>query len=112
VEVGSTIRVEVSNGSLIEEEEEEQTTTVPWGLTNQEQGYARGQLQAAELTPVVQEAPSDTVPEGTVISVDPGEGSEVPVGSEVTLVVSTGPEEEPGGDPSDDPSGDGGGIFE
>jgi membrane peptidoglycan carboxypeptidase len=112
VEVGSTIRVEVSNGSLIEEEEEEQTTTVPWGLTNQEQGYAQGQLQAAELTPVVQEAPSDTVPEGTVISVDPGEGSEVPVGSEVTLVVSTGPEEESGDDPSDDPSGDAGGIFE
>jgi membrane peptidoglycan carboxypeptidase len=109
VEVGSTIRVEVSNGSLIEEEEE--TTTVPSGLTNQPQGHAQGQLQAAGLTPVVQEAPSDTVPEGTVISVDPGEGSEVPVGSEVTLVVSTGPEES-GDDPSDDPSGDGGGIFE
>jgi len=79
---------------------------VPSGLTNKNQGYARGQLQAAELTPVVQEAPSDTVPKGTVISVDPGEGSEVPVGSEVTLVVSTGPEES-GDDPSDDPSGDG-----
>jgi membrane peptidoglycan carboxypeptidase len=107
VEVGSTIRVEVSNGSQVEEEE---TTTVPWGLTNQDQGYAEGQLESAELTPVVQEASSDTVPEGRVISVDPGEGSEVPVGSEVTLVVSTGPEEG-GGDPTGEPSGDGSGIF-
>jgi penicillin-binding protein 1A len=107
VEVGTTIQVQVSNGSAAEEE----TTTVPWGLTNQDQGSAEGQLQAAELTPVVQEQASDTVPEGRVISVNPGEGEEVPVGSEVTLVVSTGPEEG-GGDPSDDPSdGNGGGIF-
>nr|BFF19571.1 hypothetical protein GCM10025730_30920 [Promicromonospora thailandica] len=108
VPAGSTIRVEVSNGALVEEEEEE-TTQVPWGLTNQDQGDAAAQLESAGLTPVVQEAPSDSVPEGRVISVDPGEGSEVPVGSEVVLVVSTGPEE---GDPSDDPSDDGGGgIF-
>jgi penicillin-binding protein 1A len=106
VPINSTIKVEVSNGSGAEEE----TTTVPWGLTNQEQGYAEDQLEAAELTPVIQEAPSDSVPEGSVISVDPGEGSEVPVGSEVTLVISTGPEEG-GGKPSDDPSDDGGGIF-
>jgi membrane peptidoglycan carboxypeptidase len=108
VEVDSTIRVEVSNGSAAEEEE---TTNVPWGLTNQDQGYAEDQLQAADLTPVVQEQASDTVAEGLVIAVDPGEGSEVPVGSEVTLVVSTGPEEG-GGDPSGEPTGgDGGGIF-
>lgn len=105
VPVNSTIRVEVSNGSGAEEE----TTTVPWGLTNQEQGYAEDQLEAAELTPVIQEAPSNSVPEGSVISVDPGEGSEVPKGSEVTLVISTGPQG--GGNPSDEPSGDGGGIF-
>jgi penicillin-binding protein 1A len=106
VEAGSTIAVEVSNGS----EAEEETTTVPWGLTNQEQSYAEDQLESAELTPVIQEAPSDTVAEGTVIEVDPGEGEEVPVGSEVTLVISTGPEEG-SGDPSSDPSDDGGGIF-
>jgi membrane peptidoglycan carboxypeptidase len=104
VERNTTIQVQVSNGSDAEEAE---TTTVPWGLTNQEQGDAEQALQEAELTPVVQEAPSDTVPEGSVIAVDPGEGSEVPTGSEVTLLVSTGP----GDDPTDDPSGDGGGIF-
>lgn len=109
VDRGETIEVQVSNGSQVEEEEE--TTTVPWGLTNQERGYAEGQLQAADLSPVVQEEPSDTVAEGLVIAVDPGEGSEVPVGSEVTLVVSTGPEEG-SGDPSGEPTGgDGGGIF-
>jgi membrane peptidoglycan carboxypeptidase len=104
---GDTIRVEVSNGSQVEEEE---TTTVPWGLTNQDRGSAEGRLQDADLSPVVQEQPSDTVPEGRVIAVDPGEGTEVPVGSNVTLVVSTGPEEGDG-DPSGDPSGDGNGIF-
>lgn len=109
VESGATIEVQVSNGSEAEEEVDE-TTTVPWGLTNQDQGYAEDQLESAELTPVIQEAPSDSVAEGTVIEVDPGEGEEVPVGSEVTLVVSTGPEEG-GGDPSSDPSDDGGGIF-
>ncbi len=103
IDRNSEIEVQVSNGSQAEVE----TTTVPWGLTNREQGDAEQQLQDAELTPVIQEAPSDTVPEGSVISVDPGEGSEVPKGSEVTLVISTGS----GDDPTDDPSGDGGGIF-
>lgn len=103
VERNSEIEVQVSNGSGAEEE----TTSVPWGLTNQDQGDAEQALQDAELNPVVQEAPSDTVPEGSVIAVDPGEGTEVPKGSDVTLVVSTGP----GDDPTDDPSEDGGGIF-
>ncbi|GAA2238202.1 hypothetical protein GCM10010413_44050 [Promicromonospora sukumoe] len=101
VERNTEIQVQISNGSAAEVE----TTAVPWGLTNQDQGDAEHALQEAELNPVVQEAPSDTVPEGSVISVDPGEGSEVPKGSDVTLVVSTGP------DPSDDPSEDGGGFF-
>ncbi len=104
VDVNSEVEVQVSNGSGAEEE----TTTVPWGLTNQEQGYAEDQLKAAELNPVIVEEPSDSVAEGSVISVDPGEGEEVPVGSDVTLVISTGPEG--GSDPSGDPS-DGGGIF-
>ncbi|MEU4360862.1 transglycosylase domain-containing protein [Promicromonospora sp. NPDC023987] len=107
VDSGSTIRVEVSNGSQVEQE----TTTVPWGLTNQDQGHAEEQVSAAGLEPVVQEAPSDSVPEGRVISVDPSEGSEVDKGSQVTLVVSSGPGEG-GGDPTGDPTGDGeGGIF-
>ena len=107
VNVGETIRVEVSNGSAVEEEEE--TATVPWGLTGRDRGSAEGQVQSAGLEPVVQEAASDSVPEGRVISVDPGEGSEVPEGSQVTLVVSTGPEG--GGEPTDDPTDDGGDIF-
>ncbi|GAA4713753.1 Membrane carboxypeptidase (penicillin-binding protein) [Promicromonospora umidemergens] len=107
VDRGETIRVEVSNGSQVEEE----TTTVPWGLTNQDQGYAEEQVSAAGLEPVVQEAPSDSVPEGRVISVDPREGSEVAEGSQVTLVVSSGPGEG-GDDPTDGPpDGEDGGIL-
>ncbi|GAB2465214.1 transglycosylase domain-containing protein [Promicromonospora xylanilytica] len=111
VESGETIRVEVSNGSEVEQE----TTAVPWGLTNQDQAYAEEQVSAAGLEPVAQEAPSDSVPEGRVISVDPAEGTEVPEGSQVTLVISTGPEEgegEPTGEPTGGgDGGDGGGIF-
>lgn len=106
VEAGSSVQIEVSNGAGPGPEEDE-TTTVPWGLTNQQRGYAENQLEAAELTPVIEEAPSDAVPEGSVISVSPSEGTEVPTGSEVTLVVSTGPSE----DPSEDPPDDGGGLF-
>ncbi|WP_369370485.1 transglycosylase domain-containing protein [Promicromonospora sp. Populi] len=98
----SDVRVEVSNGSEVVEE----MTTVPFGLTNSDQASAESALDDAGLTPVIQEASSDTVPEGSVISVDPGEGSDVPVGSDVTLVVSTGPE---GGDPTGEPTE--GGIF-
>lgn len=47
--------------------------------------------QQKHLTCVIEEAASDTVPEGTVISSDPAQGALVSWGALVTVVLSTGP---------------------
>jgi beta-lactam-binding protein with PASTA domain/tRNA A-37 threonylcarbamoyl transferase component Bud32 len=54
---------------------------------------AQGRLQRAGLKWSVREEASDTVPKGKVISASPPEGQKVDKGSEVALVVSTGPEQ-------------------
>ena len=54
---------------------------------------AQAALTQAGLRPgTPTEQPSDTVADGSVISVDPTQGAQVPRGTEVRLVVSTGPE--------------------
>jgi beta-lactam-binding protein with PASTA domain/tRNA A-37 threonylcarbamoyl transferase component Bud32 len=54
---------------------------------------AQGRLQRAGLKWTVREEASDTVDKGRVISATPPEGQKVDKGSEVALVVSTGPEQ-------------------
>jgi len=68
------------------------TVAVPSGLTGQLSGDAQAALQNAGLSAAVTQQP-DPSPEGTVLSVSPGEGSQVAPGSTVTLVVSSGPAE-------------------
>lgn len=96
---GSNIRVEVSTGPG-----EEQTTRVPGGLIGGDEQNARSRLQAAGLRPIVGRQASGDYAEGIVMSVDPGEGSEVPADSQVRVIVSSGP----GGIgfPTDDPTDD------
>ena len=55
---------------------------------------ARALLQADPYAFVVTTAvrSSSTIPEGTVIEINPGPGALLPKGSDVTIVVSTGPE--------------------
>lgn len=103
VKRGSDIRVEVSAGPA-----EEQTTRVPNGLIGGDEGNARGKIQGAGLEPVVEYQASEDYPEGVVINVDPGEGSEVAAGSSVRVLVSSGPADIgfPTGEPTD---GDGNG---
>jgi eukaryotic-like serine/threonine-protein kinase len=60
------------------------------GLTLQS---AQGRLRRAGLKSSVREESSDTVPKGRVISATPTEGQKVDKGSEVALVVSTGPQQ-------------------
>ena len=72
---------------------------------------ARATLEGADYKVRVQEQPSDTVPQGSVISQSPQGGTKLPPGRTVTLVVSTGPRQDvpsqdPGGDPSDGGFGD------
>ncbi|GAA3697704.1 hypothetical protein GCM10023081_38340 [Arthrobacter ginkgonis] len=67
---------------------------VPSGLVGATEGSVRAKLQKAGLSPVsAGSVPSDTVPKGRVISVNPGEGDEVARGFSVEYTVSSGPEE-------------------
>ena len=89
VEEGSVVRVTVSSGP------ETVYANVPAGIVGASQSEAEQAIRAAGLVPQVQNASSDSVKIGYVISVDPGEGAQVEEGSSVTIVVSTGPEETP-----------------
>ncbi|MFI2295003.1 Stk1 family PASTA domain-containing Ser/Thr kinase [Isoptericola sp. NPDC019571] len=75
-------------------------TTVP-NVVGQTAADAQAAISGASLNPQITFEPSDDVPNGTVISQDP-EGGEAEVGSDVAVVVSSGPEagETPSGEPS------------
>jgi eukaryotic-like serine/threonine-protein kinase len=81
---GSTVELTVSDGPA--------QVGVPQvaGLTLKS---AQGRLTRAGLKSSVREESSDSVEKGRVISATPQEGQQVDKGSEVALVVSTGPEE-------------------
>ena len=89
VEEGSVVRVTVSSGP------ETVYANVPAGIVGASQSEAEQAIRAEGLVPQAQNASSDSVEIGYVISVDPGEGAQVEEGSSVTIVVSTGPEETP-----------------
>ncbi len=86
VNPGTTVMLVVSRGP-----EPKQTTTVPGGLVGQSSAAAQARLRGAGLGAAVTQQASDTVAAGSVISVNPGEGSTVDQGSTVTIVVSSGP---------------------
>ncbi|MCF6389575.1 Stk1 family PASTA domain-containing Ser/Thr kinase [Mycobacterium sp. MBM] len=60
------------------------------GLTQQD---ALSRLQDSGLTVVVDAKPDGSVPQGRVIGTDPAAGGSVPSDSDITLNVSTGPEQ-------------------
>ena len=62
-------------------------------LTEMTRDEASAALESLELTAVVVEASSETVTEGWVAAQNPEPGTVIPDGGEVTLTVSTGPEE-------------------
>ena len=72
-------------------------------LTGQEVAAAEAAVRQAGLTPSVERERHNTVPQGVVISTDPGQGAEVLRGDPVRLVVSAGrpvvPDVRPGADP-------------
>ena len=84
LERGSKVELVVSRGP--------RPRTVPTGLAGKPLATARELIQGEQLKAKVEEAFSDTVAEGTVISQSPAGGAEVPRGSAVTIVVSKGPE--------------------
>jgi serine/threonine-protein kinase len=79
---GSTIALTVSQGQA--------PITVP-NVVSMTVDKARDVLAKAELSlDIVQKTPSDTIPENTVASQDPKDGSPAAKGSTVAVVVSTG----------------------
>jgi eukaryotic-like serine/threonine-protein kinase len=68
-----------------------QQVAVP-GVVGLTEAAARAALSARQLAAQVQSASSTTVAKGQVMSQNPGENAQVPVGSTVTIGVSTGPD--------------------
>lgn len=76
-----------------------ETTNVPNNLVGMTLEQAQDALGGAQLNPGRQQnQESDQWPAGIVIGSDPGGGTEVEVGTEVSLIVSTGPGPSTGGD--------------
>lgn len=86
VEEGATITVTYSEGPG--------KVTVPGGLVGQNEGSVQAALINAGLQPQNMGAEPDSSPVGTVIRVEPGEGSEVEPGATVGYFVSSGPAEQ------------------
>ncbi len=84
VDEGTRVTLRVSQGV--------ETAVVP-DVLQQTEGSARQELQAEGFEVQVNEAPSDDVEEGLVSAQDPSPSVEAPVGSTVTITVSTGPEQ-------------------
>ena len=63
-------------------------------VTNQDPVAAASQIAATglQVDPTPRESPSDDVPVGKVIGTDPSAGVQVPRGTSVTIITSTGPE--------------------
>jgi serine/threonine-protein kinase len=64
-------------------------TAVP-AVVGQSEANASQLMKAAELTGLVDKVPSDDVPNGQVISTDPGQGTELRKNQTVKIVVSRG----------------------
>jgi serine/threonine-protein kinase len=101
---GSEVTIDVAIPKAAE------TTNVPNNLVGLTEAQAEEALHGAELnmgTRQTQE--SDQYPAGVVIGSDPRGGAEVEVGTEVSLIISTGPGPSNGGDNGGGPGGGGGG---
>jgi len=85
VDKGSTVTFLLSRGI--------HPTTVPY-LIGQTKKQAQSDLQAAHLRWVFQPVQSDQ-PKGTVVDTDPAAGQKVPRDTEVTVSISSGPQQVP-----------------
>ncbi len=83
LEKGSTVKVVVSDGP--------KPRVVPSGLVGSTEAEAKAALEAVQLRAAIVRSYSDSVAEGTVISVLPAAGTSVPRGSAVNVEVSRGP---------------------
>lgn len=61
-------------------------------IVNREREEAISMIQDAGFTYVIEQAPSDSITKGYVISTDPVAGAAADEGSEIKIIISTGPE--------------------
>ncbi|WP_075204289.1 protein kinase domain-containing protein [Haematomicrobium sanguinis] len=94
---GSNVTITVSTGP--------DTVQVPTGLQGMSQQQAVSALDKQGIKYRIETQPSNDVAQGNVISVSPGEGSSIRPDEIVTLVVSSGPEQQ---EPSPTPTSSGG----
>ncbi|WP_454050540.1 transglycosylase domain-containing protein [Cellulomonas sp. Marseille-Q8402] len=80
--------------------EEPTTVAVPSGLTGGLSGDAQAAITNAGLVPAVAQEDSDQ-PAGTVLGLNPGEGTQVEPGATVTIRVSRGPQQQPAPQPTE-----------
>jgi eukaryotic-like serine/threonine-protein kinase len=96
VEEGSTVIVYVSSG--------EELVTVP-ALSGQTLEQAQATLSEFDLrTGEIRREPHANIPNGSVITSDPPPGTEEPAGSQIDLIVSTGPIPSPAPSPTPAPT--------
>lgn len=86
------------------EEPTPEVAAVPGGIVGVQEKTARSLLARAGLDVVVVYREDPNIPKGLVIESQPGEGTEVPPGSSITIVVSSGPPPEPDPEPTDEPT--------
>jgi serine/threonine-protein kinase len=90
---GSTVQLVISLGPEEEEppdEPEPEITAVP-PVDGVPASEAAAAIRAAQLVPATVQQEDETIPAGIVIATDPPAGTELEVGSTVTMFVSTGP---------------------
>ena len=102
VELYTTIDLIVSSGRddtlteaeppVEEDSTEDEKTVEVTDVTGQEEAAAKNALEALGFAVTVTTAASDTVDEGKVVSQNPAAGTMAPLGSEITLTVSSGPD--------------------
>lgn len=95
IEQGSTVSIVVSLGTG--------TVAVP-EVSGMSADDARAELAAAGFAVEVVEAYDADVPEGDVVGIAPGSGSQAPPGSTVTITVSLGPDPDAGPAPAPGPA--------
>lgn len=84
VDKNTQVKFYVSTGKVAKD------VTIPSGLVGESLSVVESTLQDLNLKYKIEKELSEDVEVGKVISLDPGEGSTVPEGTEVTIVVSKG----------------------
>jgi serine/threonine-protein kinase len=83
IDENSTVTLTVSAGA--------EAKQIPFDIVNKPVGEVTTTLQRLGFKVVAEDRPNDTIVKGNVVDSDPKPGNDAPIGSTVTLFVSSGP---------------------